>query len=58
MGAIAIVEDQAGNGIQSADRPSRELGKGVMIALPRSTSEVSLHPASRPIERPCGRFEE
>jgi hypothetical protein len=39
---LAVPEDQAGSRVQPRDRPTDELGEGVMIALPRQIHEPSL----------------
>jgi succinyl-CoA synthetase beta subunit len=46
-GLFRIPEDQPGGGIQPGDRGACQLGEGVMIAVPRSLHEVSLHHAPR-----------
>ena len=45
LGLVGIPEDEPGGAIQSGDRGACQLGEGVMIALPRSLHEVSLHVA-------------
>ena len=42
---VRVPENEPGGGIQSGDRGGRKLGEGVMIALPSSLHEVSLHHA-------------
>ena len=44
LACSGIPEDEPGGGIQAGDRGACQLGEGVMIALPRSLHEVSLHP--------------
>ena len=60
VGAIAVAQDQAGDGIQSADRPVDEHGEGVMIACPaRSARSCCISPL-RPARRrsPCSQGRE
>ncbi len=45
LGQFGIPQDEPGGGIQTGDRGACQLGEGVMIALPRSLHEVSLHVA-------------
>ena len=47
LGLFDIPQHEPGGGIQSGDRGACQLGEGVMIALPRSLHEVSLHHAPR-----------
>jgi succinyl-CoA synthetase beta subunit len=42
---IGVPEDQPSGRVQTRDRVACQLGEGVMIALPRSLHEVSLHHA-------------
>ena len=37
-----VSEDQAGRGVQPRDERAGEVGKGVMIASPRTLDELSL----------------
>jgi hypothetical protein len=49
---VGVLEDESSRGVQPADRGACQHGKGVMIALPRSLHEVSLHVAlasARPV---------
>ena len=52
LGLFGVPEDEPGGGVQPGDRGACQLGEGVMIALPRSLHEVSLHPAPRRAARP------
>ena len=45
LGLFDIPEHEPGGAIQTGDRGACQLGEGVMIALPRSLHEVSLHHA-------------
>jgi hypothetical protein len=47
LGLFDIPEHEPGGRIQTGDRGACQLGEGVMIALPRSLHEVSLHHAPR-----------
>ena len=47
LGLFDIPEHEPGGAIQAGDRGACQLGEGVMIALPRSLHEVSLHHAPR-----------
>ena len=47
LGLFGIAEDEPGGRVQTGDRGACQLGEGVMIALPRSLHEVSLHHAPR-----------
>jgi hypothetical protein len=40
---LEIPKDEPGGGIQAGDRGACQLGEGVMIAVPRSLHEFSLH---------------
>ncbi len=55
LGLFDIPQDQPGGTIQPGDRGACQLGEGVMIALPRSLHEFSLHDAPRRVRRPSGR---
>lgn len=52
---VGIAQDEPGGSVQPGDRGGRELGKGVMIAPPRSIHEVLLHVASWLRHGTCGR---
>ena len=47
LGLFDVPEHEPGGAIQPGDRGACQLGEGVMIALPRSLHEVSLHHAPR-----------
>jgi succinyl-CoA synthetase beta subunit len=47
LGGLGIPEHEPGGAIQTGDRGACQLGEGVMIALPRSVHEISLHHAPR-----------
>ena len=52
LGAVRVLQDESSRGVQPADRGACQHGEGVMIALPRSLHEVSLHVAlvsARPV---------
>ena len=43
LGLLEIPKDEPGGGIQAGDRGACQRGEGVMIAVPRSLHEFSLH---------------
>ena len=47
LGLFRVPEDEPGGAVQPGDRGACQRGEGVMIALPRSLHEVSLHDAPR-----------
>ena len=52
LGAVGILKDESGGGVEPGDRGACQHGEGVMIALPRSLHEVPLHVAlgsARPV---------
>ena len=52
LGAVAVAQDEGGDGIQPGDRSSRQVGERLEVTRPRSFHELSLHVATdvlRPI---------